>query len=138
LSLEIVPSAVEKPDDIERVLEAAARTPGTGLLVTPDPTMLRNRAALIASAARHRLPAVYPEKRYTSDGGLMSYTIADPNEPFRQAAGLIDRILKGAKPADLPVQAPTRYSLVINRKTAEALGLAVPSGLLVGADEVIE
>ena len=84
------------------------------------------------------MPVVYPERVYAADGGLASYGIADITEPFRQAAVYIDRILRGEKPADLPVQAPTKYSLVVNLKTAKALGLTVPSGLLVAADEVIE
>lgn len=138
LALEIVPSRVESPAEIERAMESVARVPGGGLVVAPDQTMLRNRNLIIALAARHRLPAVYPERVYAADGGLASYGIADIAEPFRQAAVYIDRILRGEKPADLPVQAPTKYSLVVNRKTAKALGLTVPSGLLVAADEVIE
>ena len=138
LSIEMVPSRVENPAEIERAIESIARAPGGGLLIAPDGTMLRNRGLIIDLAARNKLPAVYPERIYTSDGGLMSYGIADLAEPFRQAATYIDRILHGAKPADLPVQAPTKYSLVVNRKTAKALGLTVPSGLLVAADEVIE
>ena len=138
LAIEIVPSRVESPAEIERAIESVARVPGGGLVVAPDQTMLRNRNLIIALAARHRLPAVYPERVYAADGGLVSYGIADIAEPFRQAAVYIDRILRGEKPADLPVQAPTKYSLVVNRKTAKALGLTVPSGLLVAADEVIE
>ena len=138
LAIEIVPSRVESPAEIERAVESVARVPGGGLVVAPDQTMLRNRNLIIALAARHRLPAVYPERVYAADGGLASYGIADIVEPFRQAAVYIDRILRGEKPANLPVQAPTKYSLVVNRKTAKALGLTVPSGLLVAADEVIE
>ncbi len=137
LAIEIVPGRVESPADIERAIEAAARAPGGGLVVAPDGTMLRNRGLIIDLAARHKLPAVYPERIYAAAGGLMSYGIADHLEPFRQAATYIDRILKGASPTDLPVQAPTKYALAVNRKTAKALSLAVPPGLLVAADEVI-
>jgi putative ABC transport system substrate-binding protein len=108
------------------------------LVVVPDSTMTRFRAELIGLAARHRLPAVYPERFYATEGGLMTYGIADLNEPFRQAATYVDRILKGEKPADLPVQGPTKYSTTLNLKTAKALGLTPPPGLLVAADEVIE
>jgi putative ABC transport system substrate-binding protein len=138
LSIEVAPNRVENTADIERAIEAAASAPGGGLLVAPDQTMLRNRSRIIALAASRRLPAVYPERVYAADGGLMSYGIADINEPFRQAATYIDRILNGAKPADLPVQAPAKYALAINRATAKALGLTVPHGLLVAADEVVE
>ena len=95
------------------------------------------RGAILALAAQHRLPAVYPFRYFVADGGLISYG-PDPVEPFRLAAGYVDRVLKGEKPADLPVQAPTKYELVINLKTAKALGLTVPPTLLVRADEVIE
>jgi putative ABC transport system substrate-binding protein len=138
LSIEVVPGRVETAAEIERAIESVSRAPGGGLAVPPDQTMIRNRDLIIELTARHRLPAVYAERVYATAGGLMSYSIADHVEPFRQAATYIDRILHGAKPADLPVQAPTKYSLVINRRTAKALGLAVPSGLLVAADEVIE
>ncbi len=138
LSIEVAASRVESPAEIERAIESVARVPDSGLVIAPDGTMLRNRVLIIGLAGRHKLPVVYPERIYASDGGLMSYGIADHVEPFRQAATYIDRILHGAKPADLPVQAPTKYSLAINRKTAKALGLTVPPGLLVAADEVIE
>jgi putative ABC transport system substrate-binding protein len=138
LSIEVAASRVESPAEIEQAIESIARAPDSGLVIAPDGTMLRNRVLIIGLAARHKLPVVYPERIYASDGGLMSYGIADLVEPFRQAATYIDRILHGAKPADLPVQAPTKYSLAINRKTAKALGLTVPPGLLVAADEVIE
>jgi putative tryptophan/tyrosine transport system substrate-binding protein len=138
LGVEITPSRVENPAEIERAIESFARAPGGGFVIAPGSTMLRNRNLIIALAARHRLPAVYPERIYALDGGLMSYGIADLIEPFRQAATYINRILRGEKPADLPVQGPTKYSTVLNLRTAKALGIAVPSGLLVAADEVIE
>ena len=112
--------------------------PDGGLVVVPDSTMTVLRAQFINLAARHRLPAVYPERFYVADGGLMSYGIADLNEPFRQAASYVDRILKGEKTADLPVQGPTKYATILNLKAAQALGVTVPPGLLVAADEVIE
>src|SRR5262249_52885218 len=110
---------------------------GGGLVVTASVWAARNRELITALAARHNLPAVYPERFYTAGGGLISY---GPNvvDQWRRAAGYVDRILKGAKPADLPVQAPTKYELVINLKTAKALGLDVPPTLLARADEVIE
>jgi putative ABC transport system substrate-binding protein len=138
LGLDVVPGRVESAADIERAVETIAREPGGGLVVAPDQTMLRHRDLLIALAARHHLPAIYPERVYASAGGLMSYGMADLVEPFRQAAAIIDRILNGARPADIPVQAPAKYALAVNRKTAKALGLTVPHGLLAAAGEVIE
>jgi putative ABC transport system substrate-binding protein len=138
LAIEIVASRIENPAEIERAIESVAATSDGGFVNAPGSTMLSNRKLTIALAARHRLPAVYPERIYALDGGLLSYGIADLIEPFRQAATYIDRILRGEKPADLPVQGPTKYSTVLNLKTAEALGLTVPPGLLVAADEVID
>jgi putative tryptophan/tyrosine transport system substrate-binding protein len=122
--------------EIERGIAAFARSPNGGLIVTSGGTAF-HRNLVISLAARHRLPAVYPYRYYSTAGGLISY---GPNtiEPVRRAASYIDRILKGEKPADLPVQAPTKYEFVINRKTAKALGLDVPPTLLARADEVIE
>jgi ABC-type uncharacterized transport system substrate-binding protein len=105
--------------------------------VTPSPAAIVNRKPIIALAAQHRLPAVYSPSTFTKDGGLISYG-PDPIGIYRQAAGYIDRILKGEKPADLPVQAPTKYELVINPKTAKTLGLTIPPTVLARADEVIE
>jgi ABC-type uncharacterized transport system substrate-binding protein len=113
-----------------------ATLPNSGLIVAVGGTAVR-RDVVIAAAAKHRLPAIYPWRYFTADGGLISYG-PDTVEPFRRAAGYIDRILKGEKPGDLPVQAPTRYQLVINLKTARALGLEIPPTLLARADEVIE
>jgi putative tryptophan/tyrosine transport system substrate-binding protein len=107
------------------------------ILVTSDPTTLAHRNVIIALAAQHRLPAVYPFRVFVTDGGLMSYAV-DVADSVRKSASYVDRILRGEKPADLPVQAPTKYQTVLNLKTAKALGLTVPSSLLVRADEVIE
>ena len=138
LGIQVVSSPVEGAAALERSIETFTRSPDGGLVVLPDLTMTRNRRLLIELAARHRLPAIYPERFYTADGGLMSYGVADLNDQFRQAAFYVDRILKGEKPADLPVQGPTKYSTILNLKTARAMGLSVPPGLLVAADEVIE
>ena len=137
LGLELVPSPIDTPADIERVIESFARTPNSGLFLPPNATSTAHRSLIIALAARHRLPAVYAFRYFTADGGLMSYGI-DQVDLLRRAASYVDRILRGEKPADLPVQAPTKYETVVNLKTAKALGLTVPPGLLVSADEVIE
>jgi putative ABC transport system substrate-binding protein len=137
LAIELVPSPVENGADIERTIKSFAREPNGGLVFAPSTTITVHRDLIIALAARHRLPAVYAWRYFVAAGGLMSYGI-DPVDEFRQAASYVDRILRGAKPADLPVQVPTRYETVINLKTAKALGLTVPPGLLVAADEVIE
>jgi putative ABC transport system substrate-binding protein len=137
LAIELVPSPVENATDIERAIESLARASNGGLILPPDSTTLLHRDLIISLANRHRLPAVYPLRAYVAAGGLMSY---DTNqvELARLAATYVDRILRGAKPADLPVQAPAKYETVLNLKTAKALGLPVPPGLLVAADEVIE
>jgi putative ABC transport system substrate-binding protein len=122
---------------IEAVVTAFAHTPNGGLIVLPDVSTARHRDLIIALATRHRLPAIYPYRYYAVSGGLISYG-PDTIDPFRRAAGYVDRILKGEKPADLPVQVPTKYELVINLKTAKALGLDVPWFLQQRADEVIE
>jgi putative ABC transport system substrate-binding protein len=129
--------AARSAAELERAVDAFARTPTGGLLVLPDVTNLIHRDQIIALAARHRLPAVYPYRYYAASGGLLSYG-SEQADLFRRAAGYVDRILKGEKPADLPVQTPTKYELVINLKTAKALGLDVPPTLLARADEVIE
>ena len=115
----------------------AAREPNGGLIVLPVPTTVIHRNLIIRLAAQHRLPAVYNSRYWIAEGGLVSYG-PDVLDQYRHAAGYVDRILKGEKPADLPVQAPTKYELVINRKTAQALGLTVPPSLLARADDVIE
>jgi putative ABC transport system substrate-binding protein len=128
---------LEGTSDLERDLAAFAHGPTDGLIVTGFGVQQAQRKAIIALSARYRLPAVYSFRRFAVDGGLISFG-ADQAEPYRQAARYVDRILKGEKPADLPVQAPTKYELVINLKTAKSLGLELPPGLLARADEVIE
>ena len=134
---ELRPVDVRDAGEIERALAAFAGKPNGGLILTGSALAIVHRDLIIALAARHRLPAVYYERYFAAAGGLISYG-SDSIEAFRLAAGYVDRILKGEKPADLPVQAPTRYQLVINLKTAKALGLEVPATLLARADEVIE
>jgi len=124
-------------DDLESALAVFAREPGGGLIVLPTAINNMARSRIFLAAARHRLPAVYPFRHYAVDGGLMSYGF-DPPDLFRRGASYVDRILRGEKPAALPVQAPTKFTLVVNLKTAKALGLAVPQSLLARADEVIE
>jgi putative ABC transport system substrate-binding protein len=122
---------------IEAAVTGFAQTPNGGLIVLPDVSTAQHRDLIIALAARHRLPAIYPYRYYAVSGGLISYG-TEVTDVCRRAAGYVDRILKGEKPADLPVQMPTKYELVINLKTAKALGLEVPPTLLARADEVIE
>ena len=128
---------VRDADEIERAITVFAQGSNSGLIVTGSPTAIFHRELIVALAARHRLPAVYNGRYYVTVGGLISYR-PDSVDQFRRAAGYVDRILKGEKPADLPVQTPTKYELVINLKTAKALGLDIPSTLLARADEVIE
>ena len=123
--------------EFERVIDAFANEPNGGLIVMPAPNTIRNRQAIIASAARRRIPTIYPYRFFVKDGGLVSYGIV-PSDMFRRAAAYVDAILKGAKPFDLPVQQPTKFEIVINLTTAKALGLEVPPTLLARADEVIE
>jgi putative ABC transport system substrate-binding protein len=128
---------VRDPGEIERDVAAFARESNGGLIVTASSGAVVHRELIIMLAARHRLPAVYPFRYFVTSGGLISYG-PDTIDQFRQAAGYVDRILKGEKAADLPVQAPTKYELAINLKTAKALGLTVPPSLLARTDEVIE
>jgi len=137
LSLKAVAGEVQNATDIELVLQTFAREPNGGLLVVPDPFTTVNRQQIVGLAERYRLPALYPFKFFAMDGGLMSYGL-DVLDEFRQTASYVDRVLRGANPADLPVQVPTKYELVINLKTAKALGLEVPLQLQQLADEVIE
>jgi ABC-type uncharacterized transport system substrate-binding protein len=135
--VELTPVDVRDASGIEHSIATYTRGSNCGLIVTISPLALRHRELIIALAAKHRLPAVYPWRVFVADGGLISYG-PDDIDQYRRAAGYVDRILKGEKPADLPVQAPTKYELVINLKTAKALGLNVPDSLLARADEVIE
>ena len=135
--VELSPVGVRDIGEIERVITAFARGSNGGLIVTASPLARFHRALIIMLAARHRLPTVYSDHIFVNDGGLISYG-PDRVDPYRRAASYVDRILKGARPADLPVQAPTKYELVINLKTARALGLEIPPTLLARADEVIE
>ncbi len=135
--LELSTLSVRDAREIERGIAAFASEPNGGLIVAVGGSGAVNRQAIIENIARHRMPAVYPYRYMAADGGLISYGI-DLIEHYRQAAGYVDRILKGAKPGDLPVQRPTKYLLTINLKTAKALGIAMPPALLARADEVIE
>jgi putative ABC transport system substrate-binding protein len=135
--VEVSPVNVRDAPEIERDIADFARSSDGGVLITSGPGPQRYRELIVTLAARYKLPAVYPELFYVTAGGLISYGV-DYVDQYRRAAGYVDRILKGAKPADLPVQAPTKYELVVNRKTAKALGLEVPPMLLARADEVIE
>jgi putative ABC transport system substrate-binding protein len=137
LGIEARPFDVRDASEIERAVAAFARQPNGGLIVTASALAALHRDLIIKLTAQHHLPAIYPYRFYVSAGGLVSYGY-DQIDQFRRAAGYVDRILKGEKPADLPVQAPTKYELAINLKTAKALGLAAPPSLLATADEVIE
>jgi putative ABC transport system substrate-binding protein len=137
LGVELLESQVETAADIERDIDMLAREPNGGLLFPADATTNVHQDLIVSLAARHRLPAVYSRRSFVENGGLMSYGIIDADQ-FRLAGMYVDRILKGEKPADLPVQAPTKYETVLNLKTAKALGIDVPPTLLVRADEVIE
>jgi putative tryptophan/tyrosine transport system substrate-binding protein len=137
LGIELAPVGVGNAEEIARGLDAFARTAKGGLVVTLSPSASAHRDHIVALALRHGLPAIYPLRFFAVGGGLVSYG-PNPNNQFQRAAGYVDRILKGEKPADLPVQNPTRYELVVNLKTARALGLSVPDAILLRADEVIE
>jgi putative ABC transport system substrate-binding protein len=137
LGVDLTPVDARDASEIERAVTAFARSGNGGLIVTASPVALRHRDLIVTLAARHRLPAVYTSGPYVAAGGLISYG-PDLLDQYRRAAGYVDRILKGEKPADLPVQAPTKYELIINLKTAKGLGLEVPATILARADEVIE
>ena len=137
LGVELSAFTVRDPGEIERAVTRFAQAPNGGLIVTGAPSLETYHDLIVTLAAQHRLPAIYPYRSYVAGGGLMCYG-TDLVAQFRRAAGYVDRILKGEKPADLPVQAPTKYETVINRKAARALGLTVPETLLARADEVIE
>jgi len=137
VGLEVIPMNVRDADDIEHAVAAFARGANDGLIVTGSGLAVLHRDLIVTLAARHKLPTVYYDRYFVAAGGLISYG-PDYLEIYRQAAGYVDRILKGEKPADLPVQAPTKYELVVNLKTAKALGIEIPPTLLARADEVIE
>jgi putative ABC transport system substrate-binding protein len=137
LGVEVQAMSMRDAPEIERAIKAFASGPNSGLIITAVPQAFAHRSLIIALAARHRLPAVYPLRVFVADGGLISYG-ANSADAYRGAATYVDRILKGEKPADMPVQAPTKYELIVNLKTAKALGLTIPQSLLATADEVIE
>jgi len=136
-AVEIIATPVHDADEIERAIEIFARNPNGALVVTPDLTTTLHRATILAAATRYRLPAVYSIRSVTAEGGLVSYSVDSP-DMFRRAAGYVDRILRGTTPSDLPVQAPIKFELAVNLKTAKGLGLTVPPTLIARADEVIE
>ena len=136
-AVEAIAAPVRDGSELDSVFAAQAREPNSGLIAMPDSFTDANRVEITSLAARYRLPAVYPYRHFAEVGGLLSYGV-DQNDNFRHAAGYVDRILKGEKPSELPVQAPVKFELVINLKAAKALGLTVPPTLLARADEVIE
>jgi putative ABC transport system substrate-binding protein len=138
-SLKVVPiiAAVHSDAEIETAISVLGREPGGGVVVMPDTFTIAYRAAIISAAARNNVPAVYYQSEFARDGGLLSYGV-DPVDNFRRAATYVDRILRGGKPGDLPVQFPTKFEMVVNLKTGKALGLTVPQSILLRADEVIE
>ena len=137
VGIEVRPIDLHEPNQIERAIATFAHRPNGGIILTAGPIVAANVNLIIAAAARNKLPAVYIQRPFVAAGGLISY---GPNfvDQYRRAAGYVDRILRGDKPADLPVQAPNKYELAINLKTAKALGLSVPQSLLARADTVIE
>ena len=137
LSVEPVTAHVRSTGDIEAALDSLGQRPGGGLIVVPESFTSTHRELIVRLAAQHRVPAMYPYRQFPASGGLISYG-PDNVDTFHRSAAYIDRILRGEKPAELPVQAPTKFELVINLKTAKALGLKVPESFLVRADEVIE
>jgi putative ABC transport system substrate-binding protein len=137
LGIDVSPVNASEPSDVERAITAFAHAPNSGLIVTGSNFAITHRELIIKLVSQHKLPTVYPIRFFVAAGGLISYG-PDAIDPHRRAAGYVDRILKGEKPADLPVQAPTKYELVINLKTAKALGLTIPPSVLARADEVIE
>src|SRR5262245_28440795 len=137
LEVQLTPAGVRDATEIDQRIAAFAREPNGALVVFPSPVTVKDRKLIIAAEARHRLPAIYPYGFFTSVGGLLAYG-ADVPDQHRKAASYVDRILRGSKVAELPVQQPTRYALAINLKTAKVLGLTVPDSVLARADEVIE
>ena len=137
LSLELTAAKVQSPEEIDEVVARLGRQPGNALLITPDPYLVVHRGAVIRAAGQYRVPATYSYRQHVQEGGLMSYG-ADTVDIFKRSASYIDRILKGTSPADLPAQAPAKFEIAINLKTARALGLDIPSNLLALADDVVE
>jgi len=137
LKVVAIPAPVRSDVEIETAIIALGREPGGGLVVMPDGFMVAHRAPIILGAARNNVSAVYSQSDFARDGGLLSYGVAQV-DLLRRAASYVDRILRGEKPGDLPVQLPTKFEMVLNRKTATALGLAIPPSILLRADEVIE
>jgi len=137
LGVEVSSINIRDADEIERAVTAFARSPNGGLIITPSALAVAHREIIVSLAAKYRLPAVYYRRWFVDKGGLISYGY-DALQQYRNVAGYVDRVLKGAKPADLPVQVPTKYDMVINLKAAKALGLTMPPSLLTSADEVIE
>jgi putative tryptophan/tyrosine transport system substrate-binding protein len=137
IGVETRTAAVRSESEIEQVIAGLGREPSSGLVTMSDGFMTVHRTSIVALAARHKVPAVYYAGNFAEQGGLISYGVQSA-DLFRRVAPYVDRVLRGAKPADLPVQLPTKFELVINRKTAAALGLAVPQSMLLRADQVIE
>jgi len=137
LKVVAIRAPVHSDVEIEMAITALGREPGGGFVVMPDLWTVAHRAPIISAAARSNVPAVYWQSDYVRDGGLLAYGV-DRVDLFRRAASYVDRILRGEKPGDLPVQLPTKFEMVLNRKTATALGLAIPPSILLRADEVIE
>ena len=137
LKVELIIAAVHSDAEIETAITALGREPGGGLVIHPDVFMAVHRASVIVAAARNNVPAVYSYSVFAREGGLLSYR-PDPVDRYRRAATYVDRILRGAKPTELPVQLPTKYEMVLNLKAAKALGLAVPPSILLRTTEVIE
>jgi putative ABC transport system substrate-binding protein len=137
LSLELTAAQVRSPEEIDEIIAKLGRQPGSALLITPDPYLVVHRGAVVRAAGQYRVPTTYSYRQHVQEGGLMSYG-ADTVDIFKRSASYIDRILKGATPADLPVQAPVKFEIAINLRTAKALGVDIPPNLLALADEVIE
>jgi putative ABC transport system substrate-binding protein len=138
LGLGVIPIGIHDVPEIERGISSVAREPNSALVIAPSTPGTSHRKSIIAAAAHHGLPAMYCYRYYVKDGGLISYGPDDETAQYSRAAAYVDRILRGEKPGELPVQAPTKYELSLNLKTAKALGLTVPDALLARADEVIE
>ena len=137
LGLTLVPIVARNPDDFAGAFAAAARERAEALLVEPSGLAFFHRRLIVESVAKQRLPAVYPQREFSEEGGLMAYGV-DLKDMARRTGGYVDKILKGAKPADLPVEQPTKFELVINLKTAKTLGVTIPQSVLLQADQVIE